>query len=375
MIRLEIVKTLGIWKEPDLFELVRADLRREAVLRNAAIQALASAGCQEALPLIKEKLRDPEGKNRVKAVEALRMLGDFDDVFRMAEDKDRDVRVEVAKALAGRPNRELAEKYLADHEKVQQATLESIASWPIETAGLLFFQALKSGSPTVRTRATELLSRSFPDAKKYDIAADPSSQTVRHAELLRNFQKQFPAPDEVLDDGPDAVSAITSLADLRQSLDDWNRSASRAEVRSAMETIGSIADEIPVEERAAIIDALTAMILQGDAYLQTDAAATLHLLGDPTGREALNRLSFSPNSGVKLYVSKTLASLEDPVFTPILIRFLDEGGSVCQSALSGLPKLVGENIGLIETKETRSNDLSPTRKKVIRWKTWAETHH
>ena len=108
-IRVEILQTLGVWKQPDILPLVKDDLSRPVPVRNAALDAIAATGCREAIPLVQEKLRDPSAKDRAKAVETLRKLGQLDDVFRKGDDKDWEVCAEVAKALADRRTPESVE--------------------------------------------------------------------------------------------------------------------------------------------------------------------------------------------------------------------------------------------------------------------------
>jgi HEAT repeat protein len=192
LIRVEIIKTLGAWREPNLFKLVEHDLNRAVELRNAAMNALADARCEEAIPLIKDKLRDSTGVNRAAAVESLRKLGCLEDVFKQANDDDQRVRIEVAKAFADQCSPQtatLAKNYLTDHryEKVQTATVEAIASWAIEDSGPLFLEAAKSTFPKLRQRATEILTQNGVSAERFDPADLPKNQTEQYQELVHAF--------------------------------------------------------------------------------------------------------------------------------------------------------------------------------------------
>jgi HEAT repeat protein len=147
-------------------------------------------------------------------------------------------------------------------------------------------------------------------------------------------------------------------------------------VRAALEAITEIVaklepGEFP-DDKDKIADELLTILPKLDPFLQVYAAATLHYLGNPVGAETLQRLSLSNDSKLQNYVARTLGTLNDPAFVPILIRLLKiESGGVRQAALESLPKVVGEDIGDIETPETRSADLTPTQKKVLRWELWA----
>ena len=160
---------------------------------------------------------------------------------------------------------------------------------------------------------------------------------------------------------------------LAELLDDPNPTL----VRVAIEAIAQIAaktetDEFRIEKER-IADELQVLLSRPDSFLQADAAATLHYLGNPLGAETLQRLSLSKESKLQTYVAKTLGNLGDPAFVPVLIRLLKvDSGGVRQAALESLPKLVGEDIGAIETPDSRLADLTPTQRKTLRWETWAK---
>lgn len=548
-IRMEIAKTLGVWKEPRILEIVRNDLNQSAALRNVAIDALAEANCREAIPFIQDKLRDSIGKNRAQAVSALRKLACLDDVFRMSEDKAVEVRIEVAKALTDRltpQSVQLARKYLTDHEKVRRETLDAIAHWPLEDGAPILLDALTNNLESIRIQAAEILARSFPAAGKYDVSADPKSQAERHAELVESFNATLGATFNTAENGHSkgktalrqrrqTVPDDRLIADVRRCLEDWNRpgttknerqilrarltglgdrlptildylyveekrsipdsldpvlaevdpfydvvfrlgapgaterrraatefvrwsrtrelerlacrrvleyalrehdptiqsalleglhhadgisarrfaqtlldspspdlkrracetlrefgnvrdleslletmqDSSRAVVRSALEAIVEILldlDEASFQrERQLVLNVFHSTLLRNDPYLQADVAVALHALGETEGEETLGRLSFSSDSRVRLYVAQAVVSLEDSVFVPLLIRFLDDNGSIRQIALAGLPKLAGRDIGLSDSDESFSRETSTTQKKIARWKRWSET--
>jgi HEAT repeat protein len=105
------------------------------------------------------------------------------------------------------------------------------------------------------------------------------------------------------------------------------------------------------------------MLLQGDAAMQVDVAATLHRRGHSEGTDALRRLATSSDHNARSYVARTIPALDDPVFIPILIRFLeDSNGTVRSWALKGLPILTGKEIG----------GNGSTQQQIDRWKDWAK---
>jgi hypothetical protein len=108
-----------------------------------------------------------------------------------------------------------------------------------------------------------------------------------------------------------------------------------------------------------------------DVFTQIEISAAIYLLGDPIGAKSILRESFSPEPRVRMHIINVIATMEDSDFMPILIRYLDDADTnVCQLALAKLPKFVGEDIGIIETKIPMEHELSLSQKKIARWKKW-----
>ena len=550
LVRIEIIRTLGAWRVPDLFPILEADLKpnRSADVRHAAMQALADARSQEAVPIIKDQLRDSNGVTRAAAVSALRKLGVLDEVFKWVNDDDFRVRVEVAPAFAERRNpttATFAKSYLSDRNaEVQLATVEAIGGWSIDESGPLLLIGAKSQFTNVRRRATEILAQRGIEYSGFDPEDRPANQTVQYDELVHIFRELVGVdPNLALEETADGtksgghkpageirqVSAIASedfaLSEVRRCLGDWQdktlpqqerqlierrfiahgqrliplidhlmtvekrtipeslnrvlaevepmfreieklksndtttrqhaagqlsqlskangtskiaakrmidvlaresdplvltsllaavrnadaesvcelarmllrsetaplrreackilaefgtgedvpllrealRDANRDVVREALLAIDTLAT--PATADASVIEALKAMLLQGDEALQTDTAQTLHRLGRSEGTDALRRLAATNDNRVKLYVVQTIAALEDPVFVPLLLRFLDDGnGSVRNEALKGLPKAAGQDIGRAGLNP--HSDVSQTQQQIERWKAW-----
>jgi HEAT repeat protein len=168
--RIEMIKTLAIWKEPEILNIIENDLNsHNAQLRFAAMDAIATADCKDAARILKDKLRDTSAKTRAKSAESLAKLGFIDDVLRLADDKEPDVRLEIAKTLAFAPSQksaDLAKQYIEnDHENIKLATINSIAAWErIDLCGEILIDSLQSRSSKVRNLSAEILSSYFPDA-------------------------------------------------------------------------------------------------------------------------------------------------------------------------------------------------------------------
>jgi HEAT repeat protein len=168
--RIEIITTLGIWKEPEILDIVTNDLNHADMrLRFAAMDAVTAAECKAAERILKDKLRDISVKTRAKSAESLRKLGFIDEVLRLADDKEHEVRIEVAKSIAFAPNPRiltLAQRYIEnDYEDVKLATLYSLAEWDrIDLSGKILIESLQNRSLKVRKLSAEILSGYFPTA-------------------------------------------------------------------------------------------------------------------------------------------------------------------------------------------------------------------
>ncbi len=148
-------------------------------------------------------------------------------------------------------------------------------------------------------------------------------------------------------------------------------------VRTALEAISVIAADTQRnefrKEKSETVALLVKRLPTLDPYLQADAAATLHRLGESNGMETLKRLSLTKDVRVRTHVAKTLGKLGESGGVPILIGFLKDEGTVRQAALDALPKVVGEDIGAVETTGTRSGTLTETQKRAARWETWSQS--
>ncbi|MDR2116924.1 MAG: HEAT repeat domain-containing protein, partial [Planctomycetaceae bacterium] len=192
-IRTEMIRTLGFWKDPEIWTFVQNDLNGEMMVRHAAMTALADAGCREAVPMLKQKLRDSVASNRAKAVESLRKLGCFEDVFSMVNDQDSNVRIEVVKAFADRCSPQtvaMAKQMINDYyEKIRLATLNAISDWQLGESGLLLLEAAKSQHAATRQLALEILAKHGIAVKELNPLELPKNQTEQYEQLVRCFHE------------------------------------------------------------------------------------------------------------------------------------------------------------------------------------------
>ncbi len=153
---------------------------------------MTTANCREAIPVIKQRLRDIEPGNRVQAVAALRKFGELDEVFRMANDADVKVRIEVARALAQRQtvtSLALAKKFMAENnERLQNATLDAVTKWPLPQRGEILLAAAQSPVPGIRRRAVDALQNLGVDTGFFDVTRPPATQKSQQEQLAAAFQ-------------------------------------------------------------------------------------------------------------------------------------------------------------------------------------------
>ncbi|MDR1964908.1 MAG: HEAT repeat domain-containing protein, partial [Planctomycetaceae bacterium] len=246
-IRAEMIRTLGLWKEPEIWALIHSDLNGETIVRHAAMTALAEAGCREAVPVLKQKLHDSVAANRARAVESLRKLGCLEDVFQMVNDQDSAVRVEAAKAFAERCSPQtvmLARRMLNDYyEKVRQTTLNAIADWRIEESGLLLLDAAKSQHVSTRQQSLEILAKHGIAVRELNPLDLPKNQTEQHEKLVQCFHEVIGSSEFRSQNHPptDQLRPLIHpndpiLADVRHCLDDWQRPNRLREERETIRT-------------------------------------------------------------------------------------------------------------------------------------------
>ncbi|MGL4595049.1 MAG: HEAT repeat domain-containing protein [Thermoguttaceae bacterium] len=498
-IRVELLRTLGNWRDPDILSCAKIAMNQGGELRIVAMNSRAAADSQEAVPLIREWLRDSVAANRACAVSALRQLGAFDDIFKMAKDKDASVRTEIAKALGSRQTSqtmEIAKEFLNDSSAVQMETIQAISCWTFDAKAPLLLEGLKSPFLANRTLAANLLAEELPEVVEYNVIDIPKNQTALWNQLKKNMEVRmneiresiqtgrvvspnnqihsprltestesaniptaeqekiwnqwlialkspqleerrrsaaklqqesrvttFPkeklraiylesrfqddalvqtslleclknqsiggvrrlADDYLASQNPDirrlACHALRDFGDIRNipALTNCLHDLSPQVVRAALEAITQIllTESEQHEESDALANlqnTLLEMLLVEDALLQIDTAMTLHALGHSAGHETIRRISFSHDNKIRFYVARSIGSISDPDFVPILIRFLDDpSGSVRQAALVALTNIVGDDLDNVEISEKNdfaSPPLSPSQKKTYQLKTW-----
>jgi len=75
-----------------------------------------------------------------------------------------------------------------------------------------------------------------------------------------------------------------------------------------------------------------------------DAAFALDQWNEPAGLDTLERLAASGDKTTKLAIAQGIRKTQRKKFVPILIRLLDESGTIRQESLDALPLIVGRDI-------------------------------
>lgn len=112
---------------------------------------------------------------------------------------------------------------------------------------------------------------------------------------------------------------------------------------------------------------LRRLLRRTDESLRLETAVALARLGDPAGKAALQRLIYSPDSKIRHRVAEAMGETGDAMFTPTLIRLLDDRAAVRGAALEGLPKVVG-----FDASGSDGQSPASTSERARRWKRWFE---
>ena len=151
-------------------------------------------------------------------------------------------------------------------------------------------------------------------------------------------------------------------------LQEMLRDPSRVVVKGALQAMDSLLKEEPAD--SPVFATLKTMLLQSEPDMQVAVAAILHRLGHQEGTDTFRRLAVSNDYRHRAEVARTVPELGDPVFIPLLLRFLDDSQATVKSeALKGLPKLAGQDIGRIGSGYT-SSEVPQTQLQIDRWKAW-----
>jgi len=163
--------------------------------RLAAIDALGNLGDAKSRATLRQLAVDRAEKIRIAAVSAMARLGEREAVFAAAEDDSWRVRLEVARALSGYPDRDgsdTARQLLDDPSaEVQRAVVAALERWPLREAGPIWIEALGKASYLPRVTAAEQLAAQWPAAAEFPVQGTPQQRAAAREELGRRFRQEF----------------------------------------------------------------------------------------------------------------------------------------------------------------------------------------
>ena len=132
----------------------------------------------------------------------------------------------------------------------------------------------------------------------------------------------------------------------------------------AIAALGALAAAGRIDDVAAI----KSQLASPREPVQLAAALALVRQHDPSGDQAIARLSYSTDVKLRGQLAQALGDLGDARFTTILIRLLDDSkATVSHAALTSLPRVVGRDV-------TRADGAAlTTSEQIARWKAWHAT--
>ena len=170
-------------------------------VRVAAIAALGELGGGEAIAALGNLLKDRSDRMRGEAVTALAHAGAKQSVLGTAGDTSWRVRIKVAEALAGYPDRDgaaVARTLLDDPSvEVERRVLASVAAWPLELAGPIFLEAMGKTALVTRKAAAEELAQRWPAASDFSSDSLPERRAESLQQLKARFGREFGLVDPV----------------------------------------------------------------------------------------------------------------------------------------------------------------------------------
>ena len=129
--------------------------------------------------------------------------------------------------------------------------------------------------------------------------------------------------------------------------------------RAALQALAKLGN---IEHAANVRPLLTHL----QSLVAVDAALALDRWGDPTGANTLERLAVSGDRTTKLAVVQGVKKNLNRKYVPLLIRLLDESGTIRQEALDALPLAAGHDV--VPPQEMAYYSV---QERVALWKQWS----
>jgi HEAT repeat protein len=264
-VRRAALAALATAQHPDAVRLLRAATQDGDVqVRVAAIQCLGEVKHPEAVLALHDLAADNTERLREAAAGALVAQREWRAVERSARDPSFRVRSSVATALATHGSAErvvLARQLLTDQSAMVQSKMAaSLAQWPLDLAGPLLIESLRSPNLLTRQSAAMALQTHWPAAKAFH-PQEPNVKirTAAVDELAKRWQEERPHSAEALAataSGPSLPSdQVHRLLQLYQTGDAQGRWLARRQLEDLGSEVVPAINELVATQRAALTEA------------------------------------------------------------------------------------------------------------------------
>lgn len=310
-VRTAALEAIAARRHPEAHRLLGEALRdHDLQVKLTAAAGLGELGDPEAIAVLENLLDHHAARVREAAVKALARSEAYEAVMKAAEDESWRVRAEVARALAGRQDRQadaVARRLLDDPStEVHRELLASISQWPVEKSGPILLIAMGKESYVCRKSASELLAAEWMPAASFMADGTPDRRRIQLQRLSEEFRSAFPpgddAPNEQVAVDREQVPPVDEINRVEQLLADEDIGGLIALGASAIGAVEAVAfqRQRPIPEavyHGALpelqpVFALLARLESDDVLQRRRAAAELEGLAQkqPLGRLAVARL-------------------------------------------------------------------------------------
>lgn len=264
-VRRAALAALATAHHPDAVRLLRAATQDGDVqVRVAAIQSLGEVKHPEAVLALHDLSGESAERMREAAAGALVAQREWRAVERAARDPSFRVRSAVATALANYGSAErtaLARQLLTDQSAMVQSKMAaSLAQWPLDMAGPLLIESLRSPNLLTRQSAALALQTQWPPAKPFH-PQEPNVQ-IRIAAveaLARRWQEERPKSNEAIAHATRQASLPTDeihrLLQLYQTGDAEGRWLAKRQLEELGSEVVPALDELVATQRATLTEA------------------------------------------------------------------------------------------------------------------------
>ncbi len=283
-------------------------------VQTAAVAGLGRLGTPSALDQVHRLATDRREAIRAAAVDALAAAGDWTSVVHGADDESWRVRLVAARCLARHPDgpaQAAAARLVADpSSETQEAMIRAASHWPLEQAGPVWLEALRSGGYRTRQLAAQLLRESWPPAAEFSCDAPQERRAEVLAQLERAWVGQF---------GRGAVQLTQGLVGVAAQ---------------------AVSDQVPPETLARV-----RLLIEALSRGQTDDAVGVIcqelIASGPPLLTALTALALEEQLGIPPVVYQRVLPAIDPQFA-ILAELADSDNELRRQAARRLAKTVTE---------------------------------